>query len=104
MAFMRKLKVDKLLDLLSSHVLSENVKIKIYKTILYVLFCMGVNLGLTIREEHRLKVFQNRVLRRIFGPKTDEVTGGWRKLYEFHNLYRQSLLLERFHKVSRCFL
>jgi hypothetical protein len=42
-----------------------------------------------IREEHRLRVFENRVLRRIFGPKRDEVTGEWRKLHneEFHNLY-----------------
>jgi hypothetical protein len=40
-------------------------------------------------EEHRLRVFENRVLRRIFGPKRDEVTGGWRKLHneELHNLY-----------------
>jgi hypothetical protein len=42
-----------------------------------------------LREEHRLRVFQNRVLRRIFGPKREEVTGGWRKLHieELHNLY-----------------
>jgi hypothetical protein len=40
-------------------------------------------------EEHRLRVFENRVLRRIFGPKRVEVTGGWRKLHneELHNLY-----------------
>jgi hypothetical protein len=45
--------------------------------------------SLTIREEHRLRVFEDRVLRRIFGPKRNEVTGGWRKLYneELHNLY-----------------
>jgi hypothetical protein len=45
--------------------------------------------SLTLREEHRLRVFENRVLRRIFGPKRDEVTGGWRKLHneELHNLY-----------------
>jgi hypothetical protein len=36
--------------------------------------------SLTLREEHRLRVFENRVLRRIFGPRRDEVTGGWRKL------------------------
>jgi hypothetical protein len=43
----------------------------------------------TLREEHRLRVFENRVLRRIFGPKRDEATGGWRKLHneEFNNLY-----------------
>jgi hypothetical protein len=37
--------------------------------------------SLTLREKHRLKVFENRVLRMIFGPKTDEVRGGWRKLH-----------------------
>jgi hypothetical protein len=44
-------------------------------------------LSLTLREEHRLRVFENRVLRRIFGPKRDEVSGGWRKLHneELHN-------------------
>jgi hypothetical protein len=42
-----------------------------------------------LREEHRLRVFENRVLRRIFGPKRDEVTGEWRKLHNevLHNLY-----------------
>jgi hypothetical protein len=45
--------------------------------------------SLTLREEHRLRVFGNRVLRRIFGPKRDEVTDDWRKLHneELHNLY-----------------
>jgi hypothetical protein len=45
--------------------------------------------SLTLREEHRLRVFENRVLRRIFGPKRDELTGGWRKLHneELHGLY-----------------
>jgi hypothetical protein len=46
-------------------------------------------LSLTLTEEHRLRVFENRVLRRIFGPKRDEVTGQWRKLQngELHKLY-----------------
>jgi hypothetical protein len=46
-------------------------------------------LSLTLREEHRLRVFENRVLRRIFGRKRDEVTGGWRELHneELHSLY-----------------
>jgi hypothetical protein len=46
-------------------------------------------LSLTLREEHRLRVFENRVLRRIFGPNRDEVTGGRRKLHneELHGLY-----------------
>jgi hypothetical protein len=45
--------------------------------------------SLTLREEHRLRVFENRVLRRIFGPKRGEVTGDWRKLHdeELHNFY-----------------
>jgi hypothetical protein len=45
--------------------------------------------SLIVREEHKLRVFENRVLRRIFGPKMDGVTGGWRKLHneELHNLY-----------------
>jgi hypothetical protein len=47
------------------------------------------NAAQTLREEHRLRVFENGVLRRIFGPKRDEVTGGWRKLRneELHNMY-----------------
>jgi hypothetical protein len=46
-------------------------------------------MGVTLREEHRLRVSENRMLRRIFGPKRDEVTGGWRKLHngDLHNLY-----------------
>jgi hypothetical protein len=53
---------------------------------------MGLKLGLwslTLREEHRLRVFENRVLRRIFGPKRDEVTGEWRRLHdeELRDLY-----------------
>jgi hypothetical protein len=44
--------------------------------------------SLTLREEHRLREFENRVLRRILGPKREEVIGGWRKLQEeLHNLY-----------------
>jgi hypothetical protein len=45
--------------------------------------------SLTVREEHKLRMFENRLLRRIFGPKRDRVTGGWRKLHneELHNLH-----------------
>jgi hypothetical protein len=42
---------------------------------------MGVKQGLTLREDHKLRVFENRLLRRIFGPKRDEVRGGWTKLH-----------------------
>jgi hypothetical protein len=71
-------------------VLSRNVKIKIYKTIIVPVVLYGCETwSLTLREEHRLRVFEKRVLRRIFGPKGDEVTGEWRKLHneELHNLY-----------------
>jgi len=48
----------------------------------------------TPREEHRLRVFESRVLRRIFGPKRDEVTGEWRKLHneELHDLYSSNII------------
>jgi hypothetical protein len=50
---------------------------------------------LTVREEHKLRVFENRVLRTIFGPKWDGVTGGWRKLHneENHNLYSSPIII-----------
>jgi hypothetical protein len=70
--------------------LSRNLKVKIYKTIvLPVVLCRCETWSLTLREEHRLRVFENRVLRKIFGPKRDEVTGEWRTLHngELHNLY-----------------
>jgi hypothetical protein len=57
---------------------------------------MGAKLGfLTLMEEHRLRVFENRVLRRIFGLKRDEVMGGWRKLHneEHHNLYSLTYII-----------
>jgi hypothetical protein len=49
---------------------------------------------LTLREERRLRVFENRVLRKVFGPKRDEVTGEWRKLHkeELNNLYSLPIL------------
>jgi hypothetical protein len=60
-------------------------KIRIYKTIIFPVVLHGhETLSLTLREEHRLRVFENRVLQKIFGPRRDEVTGNWRKL---HNLY-----------------
>jgi hypothetical protein len=51
--------------------------------------------SLTVREEHKLRVFENSVLRRMFGPKRDGVTGGWRKLHneELHNLYSSSSII-----------
>jgi hypothetical protein len=63
---------------------------RIYKTIILPVVLYGCEtLSLTLKEEHRLRVFENKVLRRIFGPKTDEAVGGWRKLHyeELHDLY-----------------
>jgi hypothetical protein len=55
---------------------------RIYKTIILPVILYGYETwSLALREEHRLRVFENKVLRRIFGPKRDEVTGGWRKLH-----------------------
>jgi hypothetical protein len=69
-------------SLLSSRLLSGNLKLKIYRTIILPVVLYGcVTWSLTLREQHRLRVFGNRVLRRIFGPKRDEVTGEWRKLH-----------------------
>jgi hypothetical protein len=78
-------------NLLSSLLLSKNIKIRMYKTvILPVVLCWcGEAWSLTLREEHRMRVLENMVLRRIFGPKRDEVLGGWRKLHskELCDLY-----------------
>jgi predicted ABC-class ATPase len=77
-------------NLLSSRLLSKNLKIRIYKTIILpVALYWCETWSLKLREEHRLRVFENRVLRRIFGPKReDEVTGEWRKLHnELRDLY-----------------
>jgi len=63
--------------LLSSSLLSKNIKLKIYRTIILpvVLYVCETWL-LTLREEHRIRVFENWMLRRMFGPKRDKVTGG----------------------------
>jgi hypothetical protein len=74
---------------MTSRLLSRNVKVKIYKIIILTVVYGCETLSLTLREEHILRVFENRVLRRIFRPKRDEVTGEWRKLHseELHNLH-----------------
>jgi hypothetical protein len=61
---------------LSFLLLSRNVKVKIYKTVILPVVLYGCETwSLTLRLEHSLRVFENRALRRIFGPKEDEVTG-----------------------------
>ena len=68
-------------NLLSSSLLFKNFKIKIYRTIILPVVLYGCETwSLTLREERRLRVFENRVLKRIFGPKRDEVIE-WRKLH-----------------------
>ena len=63
-------------NLLSSRLLSKNLKIKIYRTIiLHVVLCGCETWSLTLREERMLRLFKNMVLRRIFGPRRDKVTG-----------------------------
>ncbi|KAJ4449060.1 hypothetical protein ANN_00455 [Periplaneta americana] len=76
--------------LLSSSLLSKNLKVRIYKTVILPVLLYGCETWtLTLREEHRFRVFENKVLRKIFGAKRDEVTGEWRKLHntELHALY-----------------
>jgi hypothetical protein len=68
----------------------EKLKIKIHRSIILPVVLYGCETwSLTLRDERRLRVFENRVLRRVFGPKRDEVTGEWRKLHneELSDLY-----------------
>jgi len=77
-------------NLLSSSLLPKNLKIMIYGTIMLPVVLYGCETwSPTLREERRLRVFENRVLRRIFGPKRDVVTGEWKKLHngELNDLY-----------------
>jgi hypothetical protein len=77
-------------NLLSSCLLWKNVTIRIYRTIILPVVLYGCETwSLTLRQEHRLRVFEKRVLRKVFGPKRDEMTGECRKLYneELHDLY-----------------
>ena len=78
---------------LSSTLLSKNLKIKIYRTKILPVVLYGCETwSLTLREERRLRVFENMVLRRIFGPKRHEVTGEWRKLYN-EELYTSPIMV-----------
>ena len=78
------------LNLLSSRLLSKNLKIKIYRSTVLPVVLYGCETWLlTLREERKLRVFENMVLRRIFGPRRDKVTGEWRRLHneELNDLY-----------------
>jgi len=77
-------------SLLSSSLLSKNSKNKIYRTIILPVVLHGCEIwSLTFREERRPRVYENRVLWRIFGPKRDKITGEWGKLHneELNDLY-----------------
>jgi len=77
-------------NLLSSRLLSKNLKIKIYRTIILPVVLYGCETwSLTLRQERKLRVFENMVLRRIIGPRRDEVTGEWGRLHneELNDLY-----------------
>jgi hypothetical protein len=74
---------------LFSRLISKNLNTKIYKTVILPVVLYGCETwSLTLGEEHRLRVFENRVLRKIFGPKREE-DGSWRRLHndELHDLY-----------------
>jgi len=90
-------------NLLSSRLLSKNLKIKVYRTIILPVVLYGCETwSLTLREGRRLRVFENRVLRSVFGPKRDEVTDEWRRLHseELNDLY-SSLNIVRAVKSGR---
>jgi hypothetical protein len=77
-------------DFLFSRMLSKNLKIRMYKSIILPVVLHGCETWfLILKEEYRMRVLPKRVLRRIFGTKRDGVTGGWRKLHneELHNLF-----------------
>ena len=77
-------------NLLSSRFLSKHFKIKVYRTIILpVILYRCETWSLTRREERKLRVYENRVLRRIFGPRRDEETGEWRRLHneELNDFY-----------------
>ena len=83
---------------MASHAYSDTilVLIRIYRTVILPVVLYGCETwSLTFREERRLRVFENRVLRRIFGPKRDEVTGEWRKLHneELNDLYSSPIII-----------
>jgi hypothetical protein len=71
--------------------LSKGLKIKIYRTIILLVVLYGCETwSLALREEWRLRVFENRVLRGVFGAKRDEVIGEWRKLHNEEQIGRAS--------------
>jgi hypothetical protein len=84
--------------------LSKHLNIKIYRTIILLVVLYGCETwSLALREERRLRVFEHRVLRSIFGPKRDEVTGEWRKLHNGElNVLTQYCAYDKIEKNEMC--
>jgi hypothetical protein len=82
-------------NLLSSSLLSKDTKIRVYRTVVLPVVYGCETWSVTLREAQRLRAFENRVLRRIFGPKRDEVTGEWRRIHngERYDLYSSSNII-----------
>ena len=82
---------EQLIETLSSSLLSKSTKIKVYGTVILAVVLYGCETwSLTVRDERRLRAFENRALRRIFGPKLEEVGVEWRKQHnaELHGFYQ----------------
>jgi hypothetical protein len=69
------------LFVLSSPLLSEKIKLEMYRTIIFPVLSGYETWSVTLREEYRLNMFYNMVLRKVCGPESDEVTGDWRRLH-----------------------
>jgi len=84
-------------NVLSSSLLSKNIKVTIYRAIILPVVFHGCEAwSLAIREEHRLRVFENRVIRRIFGFESEKVIGKWRILQneELYGLYSTLIIIQ----------
>jgi len=91
-------------NLLSSRLLSKNLKVKIYRTVILPVVLYGCEAwSLTLREERKLRVFENMVLRRIFGPRRDEVTGEWGRMHneELNDLYFSPITCRAGDKIEK---
>jgi hypothetical protein len=83
-------------NLVSFRLLSKNTKIRVYRAIILPVVLYGCEIWtVTLREEQRLRVFENRMLRRIFGPRRDEAIGEWRRLHnaELNDLYSSPIII-----------
>ncbi|PSN43959.1 hypothetical protein C0J52_12363 [Blattella germanica] len=89
--------------LLSSQLLSKKIKLKIYKTVILPVILYGCETwALTLREEERLRVFENKVLRKIFGPKREKETGEWRRIHntELKDLYGKPDIIRKINRID----